>query len=139
QLQLVWGWSPAEAALGNLPQIITMITVGPFVVKFVTKAGVHRAGPLGAAAVITGLLLYALLGRYHYAWIAVALALTAAGMRVVMMITGITIMRGLPEDRTSIGAALIDTSQEVATSIGLAVTGTVVAAALTVPLATMGT
>jgi MFS family permease len=139
QLQLVWGWSPAEAALGNLPQIITMITVGPFVEKFVTKVGIHRAGPLGAAAVITGLLLYALLGRYHYVWIAVALALAAAGMRVVMMITGITVMRGLPEDRTSIGAALIDTSQEVASSIGMAVTGSVVAAALTGPLATIGT
>jgi hypothetical protein len=139
QLQLVWGWSPAEAALGNLPQIVTMITVGPFVEKFVTKAGIHRAGPLGAAAAITGLLLYALLGRYHYLWIAVALALTAAGMRVVMMITGITVMRGLPEDRTSIGAAIIDTSQEVASSVGMAVTGTVVAAALTGPLATIGT
>jgi MFS family permease len=139
QLQLVWGWSPAEAALGNLPQIITMITVGPFVEKFVTKTGIHRAGLIGAAAVVTGLLLYALLGRYHYMWIALALALTAAGMRVVMMITGITIMRGLPEDRTSIGAALIDTSQEVASSIGMAVTGTVVAAALTGSLATIGT
>jgi MFS family permease len=139
QVQLVWGWSPVEAALGNLPQIITMIAVGPFVEKLVTRTGIHRAGPLGAAAVITGLLLYALLARYHYVWIAVALALTAAGMRVVMMVTGITIMRGLPNDRTSIGAALIDTSQEVATSIGMAVTGTVVAAALTGPLATIGT
>jgi hypothetical protein len=139
QLQLVWGWSPAEAALGNLPQIVTMIAVGPFVEKFVDRAGTNRAGRLGAAAVISGLLIYALFGRYDYAWIAVALVLTAAGMRVVMIIATVTVMRGLPEDQTSSGAALNDTSQEVASSIGMAVTGTIVAAALTGSLTDIGT
>jgi MFS family permease len=138
QLQLVWGWSPAEAALGNLPQIVTMLAIGPYVEKIVDKLGAHRAGPLGSAAVIAGLLLYALLGRYHYTWIAIALVLTAAGMRVVLIIAAVTVMRGLPEDRTSIGAALTDTSQEVASSIGLAITGTIVAASLTGPLTDLG-
>ncbi|GGM33765.1 MFS transporter [Dactylosporangium sucinum] len=138
QLQLVWGWSPAEAALGNLPQVITMIAIGPFVEKFVERFGAGRAGPIGAAAVIAGLLSYALLGRYHYAWIAVALVLASAGMRVVMIIATVGVMRGLPEDRTAIGAALTDTSQEVATSVGMAVTGTIVAAALTGSLANVG-
>ncbi|MFC4068288.1 MFS transporter [Actinoplanes subglobosus] len=135
QLQLVWGWSPAQAALGNLPQIIVMLAIGPFVEKIVTRLGTQRAARIGAAAVITGLLVYALLGRYDYAWIAVALALTAGGMRIVATIAGVTVMRGLPEDQTSTGAALSDTSQEVASSIGMAVTGTIVAAALTGSLA----
>ncbi|MEV0570753.1 MFS transporter [Dactylosporangium sp. NPDC050588] len=139
QLQLVWGWSPAQAALGNLPQIVTMLAVGPFVEKFVEKIGARLAGPVGAAAVVAGLLIYGLLGRQHYAWIAAALVLTAAGMRVVMIIAAVTVMRGLPEDQTSIGAALNDTSQEVASSIGMAVTGTIVAAALAGPLTDVGT
>jgi hypothetical protein len=138
QLQLVWGWSPAQAALGNLPQVVTMLAIGPFVEKFVERIGAHRAGPLGAAAVVAGLLLYALLGRYGYVWIAVALTLTAAGMRVVMIIAAVTVMRDLPEDQTSTGAALNDTSQEVAGSIGMAVTGSIVAAALTGPLTGIG-
>ncbi|MDG6110359.1 MFS transporter [Dactylosporangium aurantiacum] len=138
QLQLVWGWSPAQAALGSLPQIVTMIAIGPFVERFVTRIGAHRAGPLGAGAVVAGLLIYALLGRHHYAWIAAALVLTAAGMRVVMIIASVTIMRGLPEDRTSMGAALTDTSQEVAGSVGMAVTGTIVAAAITGALSDVG-
>ena len=138
QLQLVWGWSPAEAALGNLPQIITMLAIGPYVEKIVDHLGARLAGPLGAAAVIGGLVLYALMGRQGYAWIAVALVLTSAGMRVVMIIASITVMRGLPEDQTSIGAALNDTGQEVAGSIGLAVTGTIVAAALTGSLTDVG-
>ncbi|BAL89166.1 putative MFS transporter [Actinoplanes missouriensis 431] len=139
QLQLVWGWSPAQAALGNLPQVVVLLAVGPFVEKFAKRLGTQRAGALGAAAVVAGLLVYGLLGRYDYVWIAVALALTAAGMRVVSTIAGVTVMRGLPEDQTSTGAALSDTSQEVAGSIGMAVTGTIVAAAIAGSLTEIGT
>lgn len=138
QLQLVWGWSPAHAALGSLPQIVTMMAMGPFVETFVDRFGVQRAGLAGAAAVIAGLLLYAVGGRHGYIWIAAALVLASAGMRVVMVIASVTVMRGLPEDQTSMGAALNDTSQEVASSIGLAVTGTIVAAALGGRLADIG-
>jgi hypothetical protein len=138
QLQLVWGWSPAEAALGNLPQVIALLAVGPFVERFVDRLGTHRATVVGASAVLGGLLIYGLLGRQNYVWIAVALMLTAGGMRVVATIAGITVMRGLPDDQTSIGAALSDTSGEVAGSIGMAVTGTIVAAALTGPLTDIG-
>ncbi|GAA0560680.1 MFS transporter [Paractinoplanes ferrugineus] len=139
QLQLVWGWSPAEAALGNLPQIVVMLAIGPFVEKIVDRLGAGVAGPLGAAAVVAGLLIYALLGRDSYAWIALALAVAAAGMRVVMIIATVTVMRGLPEDQTSTGAALNDTGQEVASSVGLAVTGTIVAAVLVGSLTDVGT
>ncbi|GAA2891076.1 MFS transporter [Actinoplanes cyaneus] len=130
QLQLVWGWSPAQAALGNLPQVIVLLAAGPLVEKFVDKVGTQRAAVLGASSFLAGLVVYGLLGRQSYIWIAIALALTAAGMRVVATIAGVTVMRGLPEDQTSIGAAMSDTSQEVASSVGLAVTGTIVAAAL---------
>jgi hypothetical protein len=37
-------------------------------------------------------------------------------------------MTGLPPERTSVGAALSDTAQEVSNAIGVAVSGTVVAA-----------
>ncbi len=37
-------------------------------------------------------------------------------------------LKGLPENRTSIGAALVDTASEVATAVGIAVTGTILAA-----------
>ncbi|MEV6350449.1 MFS transporter [Actinoplanes sp. NPDC051851] len=138
QLQLVWGWSPAEAALGNLPQVVVMLAVGPFVEKFVDRLGTHRAAVVGATAVIAGLLIYGLLGRYDYVWIAIALALTAGGMRVVATIAGVTVMRGLPEDQTSVGAAMSDTSQEVASSVGMAITGTIVAAAIGGSLSAVG-
>ncbi|HWS36588.1 MAG TPA: MFS transporter [Actinoplanes sp.] len=138
QLQLVWGWSPAQAALGNLPQVVVLLAVGPFVERFVDRLGTHRAAVAGAMSFLAGLLIYGVLGHLGYVWIAVALALTAAGMRVVATIAGVTVMRGLPEDQTTIGAAMSDTSQEVASSVGMAVTGTVVAAALGGSLVAVG-
>ncbi len=128
QLQLAWGWPPALAALGSLPQVLTMILIGPFVDTVIRRVGMESAGRLGAGAVVAGLVLYAAVGHVHYVWIAASLVLVAAGMRVVMIAATISVMKGLPKDRTSIGAALNDTAQEIASGIGIAVTGTVIAA-----------
>jgi hypothetical protein len=57
-------------------------------------------------------------------------------MRVVGVVAGTNVMRGLPADRTTIGAALVDTAGEVTTGIGIAVSGTVLAAFFTGDLAT---
>lgn len=130
QLQLAWGWPPALAALGTLPQVLTMIAIGPLVERIVKKVGMDRAGALGSSAVVAGLVIYALLGRYAYAFIALAIVLVAAGMRITMITATINVMRGLPPDRTSIGAALNDTAQEVASGIGIAVVGLVIAASV---------
>lgn len=131
QLQLAWGWPPVLAALGTLPQVLTMIAVAPFVERVVRKVGLDRAGVIGSAVVLVGLLDYALLGRFHYVFIAPALVLIAAGMRVAMITATINVMRGLPSERTSIGAALNDTAQEIAGGIGIAVVGLVIAASVT--------
>lgn len=131
QLQLAWGWPPALAALGTLPQVLTMIVIGPLVERIVKALGMDRAALVGSATVVTGLLIYALLGRYHYALIATALVLVAGGMRITMITATINVMRGLPPERTSIGAALNDTAQEVASGVGIAVAGLVIAASIT--------
>lgn len=131
QLQLAWGWSPAAAAVGMLPQIITMIAIGPVIDRLVDTFGMERPANIGAVSVIAGLVMYGALGRFGYVWIAIALVLISAGMRVVMVTASVNVLRGLPQDRTSLGAALSDTAQEVSNAIGLAVVGTVVAALFT--------
>jgi MFS family permease len=128
QLQLAWGWSPALAAVGMFPLVITMLVVGPFTDRIVAKFGTSRATTGGAAAVIVGLVTYGLLGRFGYVWIAVALVFISAGMRVVMITASVNVMSGLPPQRSSLGAALSDTAQEVSNAIGVAVSGTVIAA-----------
>ena len=57
-------------------------------------------------------------------------------MRVVGVVAGINVLRGLPKNRTTIGAALVDTATEVASGVGIAVTGTILAALFTGDIAT---
>jgi len=131
QLQLAWGWSPTSAALGMLPQVLVLLAGGRLVGPLVARIGLDRAAWLSAAAVVAGLAVFALLGGSGYAWVVVALVLVAAGMRVVGVVAGNNVLRGLPQDRTSVGAALVDTSSELATGIGIAATGTILAALFT--------
>ncbi|MFF2051070.1 MFS transporter [Leifsonia sp. NPDC058194] len=138
QLQLDWGWPPALAALGMLPQVVVLIAGGAIVSPFVRWAGFRRAAWMSSAAVVAGLAVYATLGRFGYVWVALALVLVAAGMRVVGVVAGVNVMRGLPENRTTIGAALTDTASEVASGVGLAVAGTLLAALFTGSLASTG-
>lgn len=136
QLQLDWGWPPALAAVGMLPQVVVLVAAGPLIGPFVKRVGLDRAAWLSAAAVVCGLAVYSLLGGFGYGWVAVALVLVAAGMRVVGVVAGVNVLRGLPKNRTTIGAALVDTATEVTSGIGIAVTGTVLAALFTGDIAT---
>lgn len=138
QLQLDWGWTPALAAVGMLPQVAVLIAGGAFVGPFVRRAGLDRAAWLSAAAVVGGLAVYAVLGRFGYVWVALALVLTAAGMRVVGVVAGVNVLRGLPPERTTIGAALTDTALQVTSGAGIAVIGTVLAALFTGDIAASG-
>jgi hypothetical protein len=66
-----------------LPQVVVMIAIGPFVERIVEKLGTHRAATVSAPALVTGLLVYGLLGRRAYVWIAIALVLTGARAALV--------------------------------------------------------
>ena len=131
QLQLDWGWPPALAAIGMLPQVVVLLASGPLVNPFVQRVGIERAGWISATAVVSGLAVYSLFSRFGYVWVAIALVLVAAGMRVVGVVAGVNVLRGLPANRTSIGAALVDTATEVSSGAGIAVTGTILAAVFT--------
>jgi MFS family permease len=136
QLQLDWGWSPGLAAVGMLPQVIVLIAGGAFVKPIMERVGLERAAWLSATAVVAGLAIYAAFGRLGYVWIAVALVLVAAGMRIVGVVAGVNVLRGLPANRTTIGAALADTATEVSNGIGIAVAGTIIAALFAGSIAT---
>jgi hypothetical protein len=136
QLQLAWGWTPALAAIGLLPQVIVLVAGGALLNPFVKWAGLERAAWLSAATVVAGLAGYALLSDFGYVWVALALVIVAAGIRVVGVVAGTNVLRGLPADRTTIGAALTDTATEVSSGAGIAITGTVLAALFSGSIAT---
>ena len=131
QLQLDWGWPPYLASIGMLPQVVVLIFGGPLSNRFIERVGLDRAARLSAVSVVLGLIVYGLFSSFGYVWIAIALVLVAAGIRVNGVAAGTNVLRGLPENRTSIGAALVDTASEVATAVGIAVTGTILAAIFT--------
>ncbi|HEY3509156.1 MFS transporter [Kribbella sp. NPDC051137] len=136
QLQLDWGWTPALAAVGLLPQVVVLVAGGALIRPFVERAGLSRAAWISAAFVVVGLAVYGALSRYGYLWVAIALVLVAAGMRVVGVVAGVNVLRGLPPNRTTIGAALTDTATEVTSATGIALTGTILAALFTGPITT---
>ena len=136
QLQLDWGWTPTLAAIGMLPQVVVLIAGGAFVNPLVQWLGFDRSAWLSATTVVVGLAVYGLLGNLGYVWVAIALALVAAGLRVVGVVAATNVLRGLPENRTTIGAALTDTVTQFASAVGIAVTGTILAALFTGDVAT---
>jgi MFS family permease len=125
-LQFAFGWSPGQAALGMLPQVTVLIAGGALIRPLITRTGMTKAAWYSSAAVVAGLAVYGALGTRGYVWIAVALTLVATGMRVVGVVAGTNVMRGLPQDRTTIGAALADTSGQVGTSVGIAIAGVII-------------
>jgi MFS family permease len=131
QLQLDWGWPPYLASVGMLPQVVVLIFGGPLSNRFIERVGLDRAAWISAVSVVAGLAVFGLLSSFGYVWIAIALVLVAAGIRVNGVVAGTNVLRGLPKNRTSIGAALVDTASEVATAVGIAVSGTVLAAVFT--------
>ncbi|MEV7628530.1 MFS transporter [Actinoplanes sp. NPDC089786] len=138
QLQLDRGWSPALAAVGLLPQVIVLVAGGAFVNPFVRRAGLERAAWISAVSVVAGLAVYGLLSNYGYVFVAIALVLVAAGLRVVGVVAGVNVLRGLPENRTTIGVALTDTATEVTSGAGLAIAGTTLAVLFTGDIAAGG-
>ena len=62
------------------------------------------------------------------------LVVLTTGLRTIMTICAAALVESMPENRTSIGAALNDTSQEIGTSLGTAVVGTFIAALVTTTL-----
>ncbi|HEX4191130.1 MAG TPA: MFS transporter, partial [Marmoricola sp.] len=129
--QYAYGWSPVAAGLANLPLIVTMLAASPLS-EWLAKQFGHRIACLIGAAFLAGSLVFLSWGVYHgYLAIAIAMVLMTIGLRTVMTICAVALVDAMPANRTSIGAALNDTAQEVGTSVGTAIVGTLIAALVT--------
>ncbi|MFJ2088404.1 MFS transporter [Streptomyces sp. NPDC087901] len=132
--QYAYGWSPVRAGLANLPLIVTMIAATPLSEWLAARFG-HRIACLVGAVCLAGSLAGLSWGVDRgYGVIAVCMVVMTVGLRTVMTICAIALVDAVPSNRTSIGAALNDTAQEVGSSIGTAVVGTLIAALVTTQL-----
>ncbi|TWE10037.1 MFS transporter [Rudaeicoccus suwonensis] len=134
--QYAYGWSPMRAGLANLPMIVTMLVATPLSEWLGRRFG-HRIACLIGAACLAGSLALLSWGVEHgYLVIALAMVLMTIGLRTVMTICAVALVAAMPANRTSIGAALNDSAQEVGTSVGTAIVGTLIAALVTAVLPT---
>lgn len=132
--QYAYGWSPVRAGLANLPMILTMIVATPLSEGLARHFG-HRIATAVGAVLLTGGLAAMAWGVDHGYWaIAAAMVVMTIGLRTVMTVCAVALIGAMPANRTSIGAALNDTAQEVGTSIGTAVVGTLIAVLVTAVL-----
>ena len=132
--QYAYDWSPMKAGLANLPMIVTMLLATPLSEWLVTRFG-HRVACLFGAICLAGSLFGLAWGVEHgYAAIAVSMVVMTIGLRTVMTICAVALVGAMPENRTSIAAALNDTAQEVGSSLGTALVGTFIAALVTTQL-----
>jgi MFS family permease len=132
--QYAYGWSPVRAGLANLPIIVTMLVATPLSEQLAKRYGHRIACLIGAALLATALAGLAWGVDHGYLPIAVSMVLMTVGLRTIMTICAVALVDAMPSNRTSIGAALNDTAQEVGTSIGTAVIGTLIAALVTTRL-----
>ncbi len=65
--------------------------------------------------------------EHGYPAIVVAMVVMVVGLRTVMMTCAVALIGAMPGNRTSLGAALNDTAQELGTSVGTALVGTLLA------------
>jgi EmrB/QacA subfamily drug resistance transporter len=132
--QYAYGWTPVRAGLANLPIIITMIAATPLSEGLAKRFGHRVACLIGAACLAVSLAGLAWGVEHGYLAIAVSMVVMTVGLRTVMTICAVALVDAMPSNRTSIGAALNDTAQEVGTSVGTAVVGTMIAALVTTRL-----
>lgn len=126
--QFAYGWSPVVAGLANLPFIVTMLAANPLTERLVTRYGSRVGCLVGAGALTVGLAWLAWAVDHGYLAIAAGMVVMTFGLRTVMTICAVGLVDAMPENRTSLGAALNDTAQEVGSSIGTALVGTLIAA-----------
>lgn len=132
--QYAYGWSPVRAGLANLPLIATMVLATPVSEWLGARFG-HRVACLVGAGLLAGSLAGLSWSVSHgYLAIAACMVVMTVGLRTVMTICAIALVDAMPDNRTSMAAALNDTAQEVGTTIGTAVVGTLIALLVTTTL-----
>ena len=132
--QYAYGWSPMKAGLANLPMIVTMLAATPISEGLLKRYGHRIACVVGAILPAAGLCGIAWGVEHGYVAIAASMVVMTVGLRTVMTICAVALVDAMPSNRTSIGAALNDTAQEIGTSVGTAVVGTMIAALVTTQL-----
>ena len=127
-LQLVWGYSPLEAAVRLLPISVAMMIAAPQSAKLAARFGKRRVVAAGMWMVAGGVLIVSRIGvEPQYPMLVVGLMIMAAGMGTAMSPTTDLLMSTVPRKQAGMGSAMNDTTRELGGSLGVAVFGSLLA------------
>lgn len=131
-MQIIYGYSPLEAAVRMLPVAATMMIGSPLATKLVEKFGKRRVVSAGMLIVAAGTLLLASVGiDSSYLSLVLGMIVLAFGMSIAMSPTTDLLMSSVPKNRAGMGSAMNDTTRELGGSLGIAVLGSILASQYT--------
>ena len=127
-LQLVWGYSPLEAAVRMAPISVAMMIAAPQSAKFAARFGKRRVVATGMWLVAAGVLIASRMSvEPTYLLLIVGLFIMALGMGTAMSPTTDLLMSSVPRKNAGMGSAMNDTTRELGGSLGVAVFGSLLA------------
>ena len=125
-LQSVLGYTPLEAGIRVLPWAAVYMVSTTRSAGLVVRFGQRRVVSTGLLIVAAGLVVLSR-STVHtsYAWVALGLMITAAGMGMTTAPSTGAIMQSLPLPKAGVGSAVNDTTREVGGALGVAVFGSI--------------
>lgn len=127
-LQLVFGYTPMQAAVRMLPVAFTMMLCAPQSPKMVEKFGKRRTVAAGMFVVALGaFLLSRISADTPYLLFAACMVIMSFGMSFAMSPTTDLLMSSVPRNRAGMGSAMNDTTRELGGALGIAVLGSLLA------------
>ena len=127
-LQLVWGYSPLEAAVRLLPISVAMMVAAPQSAKLAARFGKRRVVAIGMWMIAGGVVVVSRIGvEPNYAVLVGGLFVMAYGMGTAMSPTTDLLMSSVPRKQAGMGSAMNDTTRELGGSLGVAIFGSLLA------------
>ena len=127
-MQLVWGFSPLEAAVRMLPVSVVMVLVAPRSALLVERFGKRRVVVSGMSLMALGVLIMTFVGvSSSYLVLLAGISIMAAGIALAMSPTTDLLMSAVPREKAGMGSAMNDTTRELGASLGVAVFGSLLA------------
>lgn len=128
-LQLVRGFEPLQAGLGELPATLASIAVIAIVGAALARLGRGRAIAVGLLLASLGLALIApALGGEHYLPLGLALIPVGMGIGLAMTLTTDAIVSAVPPRKAGAASAVAETGYELGVALGIAILGSVTTA-----------
>ena len=127
-LQLVWEYSPLEAAVRLLPISAVMVVAAPQSARLAARFGKRRVVAVGMWLVATGIAIIGTRGvDQGYLGLILGCCIMALGMGTAMSPTTDLLMSSVPRDKAGLGSAMNDTTRELGGSLGVAIFGSLLA------------